>query len=240
MPDRRIPTYPTIDDPARFDRIVQRGRSIRRRRQRGVGAGAGGSVAAVALAVVVLTGGTTPDSNIVADGDRDPAAETTTTTAAPPPTLTVDVGVDGGALLVDVHDPAQPVSDASRQCVLVSVTGPDNVTAEGYGCDDVDAVGGAVPVELAATDGVMIGCAATVTPPDPEAPQTYPTADVSTSFSLAVPADLPAGEYRVDVSVTSGIGDGCAGTGDEAEPDAPAGGSTTEHAASASATLDLG
>lgn len=241
MAERRIPPYPSIDDPARYDRIVQRGRSMRRRRQFGVGAGAGGSVAAVALAVVMLTGGTDPTSDVVADGDREPVVETTTTTTTtlPPTELTVEVGVEGDTLLVDVHDPAQPVAEDSRQCVLVTVTGPDGATAEGYGCDDVEAVDGVVPVEVATNDGIMIGCAASLLPPVAD-PEEYPTAEARTLFEATMPDELPAGAYQVELSVTSGVGDGCAGGGDQAEPGALPVSGAAEHATSTIVTLDLG
>lgn len=50
-------SYPPVGDPDRYDMIVQRGRTLRRRRRYSLGAGAGGTVVALAIAVVLITGG---------------------------------------------------------------------------------------------------------------------------------------------------------------------------------------
>lgn len=237
--------YPPVGSPDRFDQIVRRGRFLRRRRQFGVGAGASGSMAAVALAVVLMTGSPgAPKSHVVADGGEGTSTtvtttSTTTTTAPPPPEeLTVELDAAPDAITVVVTDPAQPVSGDSRQCLTVSLTGSTGDTAEAYACDDIPAVDGVVTVDLPDTRGVLIGCSATITRPQ-EGTVDLPTELRSTTFTMAPPSTLGAGDYTVDVSVTSGIGDGCAGTGDEAAPGAPITPGATEHSATATTTLTL-
>lgn len=244
MAERR--KFPPLDDPARFDAIVGRGRRLRRRRQIGVGAGAGGSVAAVALAVVLVTGngggGDRIRHDIVADDDQLEAVETTTTTttttvpAALPSEFTAQVEVDGDELVVTLTDPAQPASGDSKQCVYLTLEGSTGAT-EVVACDNMaPAVDGEIPVEVPNTDA-LIGCAATLDPARPVPEETEPK---STTFRMTVPSDLAPGEYSVTVSATSGIGDGCAGTGDEAEPGtAPAPGAA-EYTAEATTTITLG
>ena len=246
MAERR--KYPSLDDHTRFDAIVGRGRALRRRRQLGVGAGAGGGVAAVALAVVMVTGsGGTGDRiqrDIVADDDKIEAVESTTTTTtttapAPPPTeFVAEVRTDDDQITVELIDPAQPDSEDSRQCVLVTLDGGAAGATEAYACDDqAPPVDGVVPVDLPNTDGVMIGCAATQV--NPAMPIGDGTRFTSTTFSMTVPSDLAPGEYSVTVDATSGIGDGCAGTGDEAAPGAPAAAGAAEYTASATATITV-
>ena len=247
MAERR--KFPSLDDPTRFDAIVGRGRALRRRRQLGVGAGAGGGVAAVALAVVMVTGsGGTGDRiqrDIVADDDKVEAVETTTTTTttvapAPPPTeFVAAVRTEGDQITVELIDPAQPASEEARQCVLVTLEGAAGAT-EAYSCDDVPAVDGVTPVDLPNTDGVLIGCAGQTLNPEGLPPVEYETELASTTFSMKVPSDLAPGEYTVRVDATSGIGDGCAGTGDEAAPGAPAAAGAAEYTASATATITVG
>lgn len=226
-------SFPPLGDPDRFDQIVRRGRFLRRRRHAGIGAGAGGGVAAVALAVLLVSGAGTPSTpQVVADdGPSDTTTTTTTTTtipAPPPDRLVAEVDTTGGVITVAVTDPARPVSGAARQCVSVTLTGASGDTAEATGCDDIPAVDGIVTVELPNTGGVLIGCAAVV-----EREPAGPGADtelVSTTFELTPPSDLTPGDYTVEVSATSGVGDGCAGTGDEAAPGAPVSPGLGEHA----------
>jgi hypothetical protein len=244
VPERR--KFPSLDDPTRFDAIVGRGRSLRRRRQFGMGAGAGGGVAAVALAVVMVTGtggnGGPTEQEIVADDDKVEVVETTvaptttTTLPAPPTEFVAEVEADGDEITVTLTDPAQPVSEDSRQCVLVTVEGAGGLT-EVLGCDDVPAVDGVVTLDVPPDDGVQIGCAATIF--NPALPVGDETQLKSTTFSMKVPADFAAGDYSVQVEATSGLGDGCAGTGDEAEPGAPASPGASEYATSASTTITV-
>jgi hypothetical protein len=237
-------SFPPLDDPDRFDRIMRRGRTLRRRRQFGMGAGAGGGVAALALAVIVMTGtGPAPQEQLVADSDQLPAAQTTstttTTTTLPPPPdeMTLEVEASAEAITVVVTDPAQPVSDYSRQCIIVSVEGSGGATAEAYACDDIPAVDGVVSVDLPDTDGAQISCAATITR-NPGIEES-PTRLRSTTFRLVPPATLPPGSYNVTVGAASGLGDGCPGTGDEAEPGGPVSADASEHAAVATTSFDL-
>ena len=245
MAERR--KFPPLDDPARFEAIVGRGRALRRRRQLGVGAGAGGGVAAVALAVVMVTGGgggaDRIQHDIVADDDKVEAVETTTTTttttapAAPPSEFVVELDTDGDEVTIDLIDPAQPDSEDSRQCVQVTIDGPDGVR-EVRGCDDVPAVDGAIALDVPPASGVEIGCAASAV--NPALPVTDETHQKSTTFSMRMPSDLPSGEYSVKVDATSGIGDACAASGDEADPGAPAAPGAAEYDASAETTITVG
>jgi hypothetical protein len=242
MPER---SFPPVDDPARFDRIVQRGRALRRRRQLGVGAGAGSGVAAMALAVVLITGNGSTSDQVVADGDRRPQVEvtstttTTTTPPSPPTELTVELDADPGAITVVITDPAAPVSEDSRQCITVSLEGETGDTAEAYVCDDVPAVDGTIDVDLQSTGGVLINCAASMTRPPPDQPAEYDTELRRSTFTMTPPAGLAAGDYTVSVGATSGIGDGCAGTGDEAEPGGPLGPGATERSVTTSTVVTL-
>jgi hypothetical protein len=237
-------SFPPLDDPDRFDRIVQRGRTLRRRRQFGMGAGASGGVAALALAVVVMTGtGSAPQEQLLADADQLPTVQTTstttTTTTLPPPPdeMTLEVEASAEVITVVVTDPAQPVSDGSRQCITVSVEGPGSATAEAYACDDIPAVDGVVSVDLPATGGVQVSCAATSTR-NPGIEE-LPTRLRSTTFRLVPPATLPSGSYDVRVGAASGLGDGCPDTGDEAEPGGPVSPEASEHAAVATSSFEL-
>lgn len=245
MAERR--KFPSLDDPARFDAIVGRGRSLRRRRQLGVGAGAGGGVAAVALAVVMVTGsGGSADRlqrNIVADDDKVEAVETTTTTTTTaPPELpsefVVDLTTEGDEITIELIDPAQPVADDSRQCVMVTLDGGAAGATEVWACDEAPPVDGVTTVDLPNTESTLVGCPAAINR-DP-APIGDETRTKSTTFSMKVPADLAPGEYSVTVSATSGVGDGCAGTGDEAEPGAPAAPGAAEYEADDSTTITVG
>lgn len=238
MPERPVRNYPPVGSDDRFDQIVRRGRSLRRRRQLGVGAGAGGALAAVALAVVLVTGGSdSPDQPLVADApDTDDTTTTTTTTAPPtdPDEMTVTVVEVDGSTRIVVEDPEQPQGELAQQCVLVTLHDSDEAeggpaVAEGYTCDDLPPGEAGVPLPVFLTGGVEIGCASSMTNEPPAADR--PTAAVTTTFAVDVGA-VPAGEYRMEVSATSGIGDGCAGTGDEV----PGG---TERSATTSAAVDI-
>lgn len=243
--DRR--KFPSLDDPTRFDAIVGRGRALRRRRQLGVGAGAGGGVAAVALAVVMVTGsggaGDRLQHDIVADDDKVEAVETTTTTTTAPPALPTEfvaqVETDGDELTIELIDPAQPDSENSKQCVMVTLDGGAAGATERWACDnEAPPVDGVTTVDLPNTGGTLVGCPGSLNR-DVE-PIGDTTRTKSTTFSMKVPADLAPGEYSVTVDATSGVGDGCAGTGDEAAPGAPAAAGAAEYQASDEATITVG
>lgn len=212
MADRR---FPPAGDPDRFDAIVARGTALRRRRRAGAGAGVGGSLAAIAVAAVLLTGTSgTPTPNVVADGDDPVTAETT---VSPPPdrlTASIDVSAEGSEpIVVIVDDPAQPISDSSRQCVAITVSDAEDpdagAVAEGHGCVEPGSgasTGDSLVLPLRPTSPVAISCAATlerVTDVDPEV-----TTRARSTFEVSVP-ELPAGAYRVEVTASSGPGDGC-------------------------------
>ena len=245
MAERR--KFPPLDDPARFEAIVGRGRTLRRRRQLGVGAGAGGGVAAVALAVVMVTGsGGGADRiqhDIVADDDKVEAVETTTTTTtteaprALPSEFVAEIETAGDELTITLIDPAQPESEDSKQCALVTIDGPDGVR-EIYGCDDVPAVDGAITLDVPPASDVQIGCAAIVY--NTAVPVSDETRLKSTTFSLKVPSTVPRGEYSVTVAATSGVGDTCAGTGDEATPGEPPAAGAAEYEAYEETTITVG
>jgi len=235
--------FPAVDDPSRYDRIVERGRQLRRRRQLGLGAGAGSSVAAVAVAVALLTGGGGQDrAEIVADGDDERGTTTTTTTTTtslpPPDELSVRVDATAERITVEVVDPHAPVVDGARQCVTVSMAGDTADTAEATGCDDLPEVDGVVPVELPSTGGVLIGCSATLERSEEGAGAEVPTELRATTFELE-PPDLAAGTYTVEVQVASGVGDGCHGTGDEAGPGQPPTPGAMEHSTRVTATVEI-
>lgn len=209
-------SYPPVGDPDRFSSIVARGSSLRRRRRAATGLGAGGGLAAIA-AVVVLTVGGPGGTPVVADSAdgatptsiETPVAETTVASGE----LTVTVGVehtDEGAqsYFVLVDDPQQPVSDLSQQCVFVSVherVGGDPV-AQGHNCHS-DAQSEPAVLAVAPMDS-EIGCAAWEVRDSPEPTSVAP---VSTRFELDVSA-LPIpehNEYFLEVTASSGPGDGC-------------------------------
>lgn len=245
-PPSRDRSFPAVGDADRFEQIVRRGRTLRRRRRAGIAAGSGGGVAAVAVAVVLLTGGSPrPDQSVVADQNGTPIETTTTTTTTAPPqptvpdALTVEVDADPDQITVVVTDPRAPVAEDSRQCVTVSLLGDRGDTAEATACDDIPAVDGVVTVDLPSTDGALIGCAATLVNPSDSAVD-FATELRSTTFALPIPADLDPDTYSVEVGATSGIGDGCVDTGDEAPASGPFAPGATETATRATATFTLG
>lgn len=211
-------TYPPVGDPNRFDAIVERGTQLQRRR-RGTAVGAFGSfVVVLGLAAVVLAGRPgTSGSSVVADGTTDTKPIETTTTE-PSTDVTAAVRVDGGRITVSVVDPAQPVSDDSQQCVHASLFPTEGTpsdgslpvaeVAEGSWCSSTaEAVD--LPelheLVLTPTSPVAIGCAATQSNVAVEPDRTAP---VSSDVTVTAP-DLAPGTYRLVITVSSGIGDGC-------------------------------
>lgn len=214
MAERRPPSYPPVGDDARYDRIVARGRSLKRRRQLAGAAGAGGAFAVVALvAAVAVSLGSDPSSDAEAT-----FAEPPTTTSTVPDELTIDV-LDAPPLQIVVIDPEQPVGEGTQQCLGVSVYESEAAAGEGAFATHEGGIcqptsGGAANVELRVTaidpaapdlGAANVGpCAQTVAN---SVPETSGTALGETTFTLTA---LPAGSYWVELTAVSGIGDGCA------------------------------
>lgn len=214
MADRRPPSYPPVGDDARYDRIVARGRSLKRRRQLTGVAGAGGALAVVALvATMAVSLGSDAEETFA----EPPTTSTTTTTL--PDELTIDV-LDASPLQIVVTDPEQPVGEGSEQCLGVvvyeseaaAVDSGGFATHEGWACGKGDGDAAAVPLRVTEIDptapelgGANVGpCGVTISNSEPE---TLGTALGETTFTLT---DLPPGSYWVELSAVSGIGDGCA------------------------------
>lgn len=108
----------------------------------------------------------------------------------------------GGVLHVDVADPATPALDgAAQHCVLVTLDGPASV--EAYGCTD-----GVAPGELVLSEpgAPLVGCAAVATRSDPSVPESVSS---TSQFDISPAAELPPGDYDVEATVITGVGDGC-------------------------------
>lgn len=216
-------SYPPVGDPDRYDMIVQRGRTLRRRRRYSLGAGAGGTVVALAIAVVLITGGNNGNDVDATEMAADP---TTTTTEAPTTTVPTVVtsphkeGQVGGALTpsadtIDVDDPAAPVNIDTQQCVMMTLTTTEAApVAEGWACAPAGAAGPTV-VELVASD-VQIGCPVSAVRGDPLTGVEEP---LSSSFSYVADPTIPPGTYDLHVEIVSGVGDGCDGTVDGSTED---------------------
>jgi hypothetical protein len=215
MAERRPPSYPPVGDDARFDRIVARGRSLRRRRQLTGVAGAGGALAVVALvAAVAVNLGSDPSSG--QDGSFAEAPTTTTSTTLPEE-MTIDV-LEASPLQIVVTDPEQPTGAGSEQCLGVVVyadqaaaTGGGSATHEGWACGLGDGGATAIDLRVTAIDptapdlGANVGpCAQTVANSVP------PATDVAVGTTTFTLTDLPPGSYWVELAAVSGIGDGCA------------------------------
>ena len=214
MAERRPPSYPPVGDDARYDRIVARGRSLKRRRQLAGAAGAGGAFAVVALvAAVAVSLGSDPSSDAEAT-----FAEPPTTTSTVPDELTIEV-LDASPLQIAVTDPEQPVGEGTQQCLGVSVYADEAAadsggfaTHEGWACGKGDGGAAAIDLRVTAIDPTApdlgpanVGpCAQTVAN---SVPETSGTTLGETTFTLTA---LPAGSYWTELTAVSGIGDGCA------------------------------
>lgn len=220
-------SFPPPDQAdARFDAVVRRGRALRRRRQIGAGAGAGGVLALAAVAVIVATGGSggDPDSGVVADSPT--TTTTTTTTTLPPADPQITLEQVDGVIVVGVSDDdaAGTSSIPARQCVTLRlVDGEGPAVSEATGCTD-EVAADAIRV-LYPSGGVEIGCAATVV----NGPGAEPVVEtpLSSTFRFQPDASVPVGDYTVEVTAVSGIGDGCAPS------------DTGEHEDVSTASLDL-
>jgi hypothetical protein len=216
------PSFPPPEDAAaRYDAVLRRGRSLRRRHQVAVGAGTGGLLALVLLAVVVVSAGRGggKDDQVVTD-PRPTTTTSTTTTTTTKPTFAVTATATATKITVTVTDPAFPVAAGARQCVYVRVapSGPSGVaTTEGTGCagaGEADITTDLTPIEA------EIGCAGVAV----NGPAPTPTAaePLTHTFTFNLPTGLQPGKYEAEATGVSGIGDGCAPSGPgEAEHVAP-------------------
>lgn len=227
-PNRSFP--PPEDAAARYDAVLRRGRSLRRRQRLVRGAGAGGAaIAVVAVAVAVSVGGAS-NNPVVIDQAGTTTTSITATTAGTPAAMSVTVMADSRAVAVRISDPAQAAAPTARICaqVRLALQGAAQVAAaEGSACW-TPAVDGSVDTtgDLRPTNGAEVGCAtsqtregagtqsrgdpATTTPATTTPVATTPaTRSVRHDFSFPVPAGLPAGKYVAEVTGVSGLGDGC-------------------------------
>lgn len=131
----------------------------------------------------------------------------------------VDIAVresDEGLVEITVTDPATPVVEGAevRQCVTVTLAGP--AVVEAYACSPVGSGTDVEPVaaQLSSPGDPVIGCAATVSATAAGASSTL---DATSRFVVVPGAALPPGGYDVEVSATSGSGDGCAPADEPAE-----------------------
>ncbi len=231
MADRRSPSYPPVGDDDRFDRIVARGQSLKRRRQLTRVAGAGGAFAVVALvAAMAVSLGSAPDADPVAD-DPPVVSTPTTTSTTLPDKLTIEVVPDVSPLQIEVTDPEQPVGEGTRQCLGISVyeskAAAENgafATHEGWDCGTGDGGAAAIPLRVTEIDseptdvGVDLGEGVAVGPGSianvGPCSVSFERIEVQatrerlgeTTFTVT---DLPAGSHWVVLSAVSGIGDGC-------------------------------
>lgn len=229
MADRRPPSYPPVGDDARFDRIVARGQSLKRRRQLTRVAGAGGAFAVVALvAAMAVSLRSAPNADPVADDPPVVVSTSTTTTTTPPDELTIEP-LDGRPLQFRVIDPEQPIGVDTQQCLGISLYTSEAAAEngalaayEGWACGTGDGGAAAVELPLAASgsateapvggvdlgggmsvDGANVG-PCSVSFERIEIPPTD-TRVGETTFTVTD----PPGPYWAVLSAVSGIGDGC-------------------------------
>lgn len=217
MAERPIRPYPGVGDPARFDEIVRRGTSMRRRRRLATGAGAGGAVAVVALGVLLVTGPGSDTEGIVADRDDvAPVEETTTTAPVLPAEMTVSVEVSDEVVEATVVDPAQPEVDDAKQCVVVVATAAGTTVATGYACNEAPGDGPSTDVALdpVSPELEISPCAPQIERVDPDAAVPTGSRPATTSFRIDIGA-LGVAVDEVAVEAVSGRGDGCPTTSPE-------------------------
>lgn len=215
-------SYPPVGDPDRFDRIVSRGRSMRRRRQAVTGLGTAGILSVVAVGVLALTGTDGGPTGVIADDntiDPVPTTESTTTTEPAPVfdemTVTVEPGADRTTIVV--FDPEQIAVDDAMQCVVVTITDDaGDEVANGHGCNagPGDQAPTDVTVDVVVPELAISACAPFVTRADPDEPTPTATRRATSTFAFDTP-ELEPGAYTVAVAAVSGRGDGCPGTSDE-------------------------
>jgi hypothetical protein len=204
------PSFPPPEDAAaRYDAVLRRGTSLRRRHQVAVGAGTAGVAVVLVGAVLLVSGGrTSSDQDVVTD--PRPSTSTTTTTTAP--TFGVTARGDAKKITVTVSDPAFPDVAGSQQCVYLRIArrGASGVAAtEATSC----AGAGDTPTVPLSPIEAEVGCAAATAvngpPPAPAAPKRLVR---QSTFTFTIPPGVLApGDYEAEATGTSGYGDGCAG-----------------------------
>lgn len=209
---------------ARFDAIVDRGRSIRRKDRMRRALVTAGTVALVLLVIGVGVIGATR-------GDRrvDPVTPPTT---APSTEMEVTATAEDDAVVVDVDDPRAAAGDGTGACVLIRIQ-PDGkarvAISEAYACWN-PTLGSAATVVAMSPATAEVGCAttlerdptddgsATTEPsgtgpsgngPGTAAPPSGPTGELHHTFRFTLPTGLPAGTYVAEVQGTTGPGEPC-------------------------------
>jgi len=204
---------------ARFDAIVDRGRSIRRKDRMRRALVTAGTAALVLLVIGVGVIGATR-------GDRrvDPVTPPTT---APSTEMEVTATAEHDAVVVDVDDPRAAAGDGTGACVLVRIQ-PDGearvAPSEAYACWN-PTVGSDATVVAMSPATAEVGCATTLerdptddrsatteasgTAPGTAAPPSGPTGELHHTFRFTLPTGLPAGTYVAEVQGTTGPGEPC-------------------------------
>jgi hypothetical protein len=218
-PTRSFP--PPTDAAARYDAVVRRGRSLRRRQRLARGAGAGGAALVVLLVAVLVigrAGGSDNENQVVTN-------PTSSTTSVPPSTkMTVTATFTAPSVDVTVDDPNLPQTPEAHQCVYVRLAPIGDSQAaltEARSCWTPATDGPVDTTEpFSPLGGPEIGCGgATLTNPGPDETTTTttapPTAPVSHTFHVTLPTGLTRGSYSVEASGVSGVGDGCETVGSD-------------------------
>ena len=209
---------------ARFDAIVDRGRSIRRKDRMRRALVTAGTVALVLLVIGVGVIGATR-------GDRrvDPVAPTTTEASTE---MEVAATVEDDAVVVDVDDPRAAAGDSTGACVLVRIQ-PDGrahvAISEAYACWN-PTLGSAATVVAMSPATAEVGCATTLerdpaddgsptteasgtdpsgNVPGTAAPPSGPTGELHHTFRFTLPTGLTAGTYVAEVQGATGPGEPC-------------------------------
>ncbi|MCB0951627.1 MAG: hypothetical protein M9922_04730 [Microthrixaceae bacterium] len=112
-----------------------------------------------------------------------------------------------GLVKVELDDPTTPAASGqqSQHCVLVTISGAENV--ETYGCVDAGADTTDSVLTLSDPSDASVGCAAVATR---EAPEAADTVAATSAFVITESTPLTPGDYEISVEATTGVGDGCA------------------------------
>ncbi|HNJ68501.1 MAG TPA: hypothetical protein PKX97_04520 [Microthrixaceae bacterium] len=209
---------------ARFDAIVDRGRSIRRRDRMRRALVTAGTVALVLLVIGVGVIGATRGERRV-----DPVTPPTT---APSTEMEVTATAEHDAVVVDVDDPRAAAGDRTGACVLVRIQPEEPArvaTSEAYACWN-PTLGSAATVVAMSPATAEVGCATTLerdpaddgsptteasgngpsgNVPGTAAPPSGPTGELHHTFRFTLPTGLPAGTYVAEVQGSTGPGEPC-------------------------------
>ena len=242
MPKNTLPSYPAAGDEARFDAIVQQGRSIRRGRttKRAATIGSVGvMVAAIAIFALIDTSVPSQASQVVANSAEIETPTVPEAEIAESGSLSLRIEQAAAGVEIGLNDSAAAVAVAgeppAQQCVTVTVRAPGSgatgvVLAEGFICTGgSQAASAVVQVPLtAAIDGVQVGCAATAVRTDVAPDLSEP---LGSTFSVSLPIGMSPGKYQITAEAVSGLGDGCAGSAE--------GSSESEHSTAATGSFIL-